>query len=266
MVLVRWTRRLWSWMTWQRVPASAMGIRRPGFEAILCSLYAVLLIGAAWLTGVLILAWPVPVLGAASFLQDLWYVGVFKVVLMLLVPWAAFRALGYRARHLLPGWRFTAGRLAAVILSFAAGFCLNLGHVSGILDAASRLGRGELALRLSAAFILPLIQAALPEEFVYRGLLQTRLEAVFGRAWAVGITALLFTAWHLPTRFLLAHGVEGEAGQWGSVLVGTGLPVLAVALVLGLFWDRYRSLPPLVAAHWGIDLLPIVSSLFGIDR
>lgn len=51
-------------------------------------------------------------------------------------------------------------------------------------------------------------------------------------------TALLFTAWHLPTRFLLADGIEGKAGDLGSVLVGTGIPVLLVGIVFGWTWDR----------------------------
>jgi membrane protease YdiL (CAAX protease family) len=78
---------------------------------------------------------------------------------------------------------------------------------------------------------------------------------------AIVVTAILFTAWHLPTRYFLAEGAEGTAGDLGSVLIGTGLPVLLVALVLGWAWDRWRNLPALVLLHWGVDTLPSVASL-----
>ena len=71
----------------------------------------------------------------------------------------------------------------------------------------------------------------------------------------------LFVAWHLPTRFLLAHGVEGEAGDLGSVLLGTGVPVGIVGLIFALGWDRHRNLPALIALHGGIDSIPIVASM-----
>jgi hypothetical protein len=81
---------------------------------------------------------------------------------------------------------------------------------------------------------------------------------------AIVATAVLFTAWHLPTRYLLASGVDGTAGDLPSVLTGTGLPTLVVGLLFGWAWDRWRNLPALVAMHWGIDLLPSVASFLRI--
>ena len=114
-------------------------------------------------------------------------------------------------------------------------------------------------------FALPHFMAGIPEEVIYRALLQTRLEKLLGRVSAIGITALMFAAWHLPSRYLLSKGVEGSAGDLGLVLMGTGIPVFVVGLIFGLLWDRYRSLLPLIAAHWGIDTLPTVFSLLGIS-
>ena len=118
----------------------------------------------------------------------------------------------------------------------------------------------EAAARVLAGGGLMLFTAGLPEEIVYRGVLQTRLELLWGRLAALVVTALLFTAWHLPSRYLLASGAEGTAGDLGSVLLGTGLPVLVGAVVFGWAWDRWRNLPVLVAVHWGIDVLPSVAS------
>ena len=43
------------------------------------------------------------------------------------------------------------------------------------------------------------------------------------------------------------------------------VPVFIVGLIFALLWDRYRSLPPLIAAHWGVDVLPAIISFLGID-
>jgi membrane protease YdiL (CAAX protease family) len=107
--------------------------------------------------------------------------------------------------------------------------------------------------------------AGLPEEFFFRGVLQTRLERIWGRLPAILVTTLLFTAWHLPTRFLLAHGAEGQAGNFASILMGTGIPVAVVGLIISWMWDRNRNLLLLIALHTGIDTLPVLSSLLKIQ-
>ena len=74
-----------------------------------------------------------------------------------------------------------------------------------------------------------------------------------------------FAAWHVPSRFLLVHGFEGIAGDLGSVILGTGIPVFIVGLIFGVIWDRYRSLLPLIAVHWGIDIFPCILSMLGVS-
>jgi membrane protease YdiL (CAAX protease family) len=108
--------------------------------------------------------------------------------------------------------------------------------------------------------------AAIPEEFVFRGILQTRLERVIGRIPAITISVVLFTAWHLPTRYLLSQRIEGKGGELVSVLTGTGIPVLIFGLIFGLLWDRHRNLLTLIALHWGVDTLPVMTSLFGVQH
>jgi len=207
---------------------------------------------------------PVPLWGASSFLEDAWYAVVFKGVFLLAVPWALFRSRGHRLPELLYGWRPTPSALAAVGLAFAVGLSLNPGYVPEIRAAAPAFPAWEATGRIALGALLALATAGFPEEFVYRGILQTRLERALGRAPAIALTVVLFTAWHLPARYVLSRGVEGTAGDWGSVLLGTGVPVAFVGLVFGLAWDRWRNLPALVAAHWAIDLLPKVASLLKI--
>jgi uncharacterized protein len=248
-------------LTRQRIPIASIRVHAPARETAWTLGYSLFYIAAAVATGLLILRYPIPIWGASEFLQDFWYSGVFKIGLLLAVPWLAFRRLGYRASDLTFDWRPTFRRLVSLALAFVGGNLLNLGRIASVRAAAEALPPAEAAARIGLGLALALFQAGLPEEFFYRGLLQTRLERTAGRPIAILATALLFTAWHLPTRFLLAHGVEGEAGNFGSILLGTGVPVLLVGLALGLAWDRWRNLPVLIAVHMGIDAIPIVSSM-----
>lgn len=244
----------------QRVPIERISIRRPRTEAALATAYAIFYIAAALAVGLAIRRWPTPLFGAAHFTSDAWYVILFKLVLLLTVPLLAFWRLGYGLRDLLPDWRPTLW----VPVAFLAGVSVNLMNLGTLRVALARAGAGSVVLAALLAFIFALATAGIPEELFFRGILQTRLEAVAGRLVSIVTTAVLFAAWHLPTRFLLSHGVEGRAGDFGSVIAGTGIPVLVVGLVFGFLWDRYRDLPVLIALHTGIDTLPALWSFLGI--
>jgi CAAX protease family protein len=256
--------RLRGRLTWQRVPVGRIRILRPQPELMALLAYALLVIVGSAVTGLLIRRHPLPILGASYFTHDVQYTVLFKFIGLLVLPAIWFFRSGYAVRDLLPEWRLTARTGAFVLLAFCLGAYINQWHVPGIRLAVQKFDAGALALRLLLGCAIPLFTAGIPEEFVYRGLLQTRLELLAGRRIAVLVTALLFTAWHLPSRWLLATGAEGTAGDPVSVLMNTGLPVFMVALVLGWLWDRYRSLVPLIALHWGIDLLPSLSAMLAV--
>jgi len=256
---------MWQWITWQRASIDQILIRRPRAEARILLAYCVFYVALSAATAIWIAGHPAPLLGATSFTQDLSYLFGFKLAALFLVPLAVFYAAGYGIQSLQAGWRPTRAGMVRIGLAIAIGLAINSWHFSGIGRAAAEKGLVASAPLFALAFALPLLTAALPEEFVFRGLLQTRLERVGGRLVALVTTAILFAAWHVPSRYLLASGVEGQAGDLGSVLVGTGLPVLIVGLIFGLLWDRYRNLPMIVCLHWAIDVPPAASSLFGIS-
>jgi membrane protease YdiL (CAAX protease family) len=241
-------------------------IKNPERELRIFGWYALFYIFASFCTGLLIRAYPLPILGATSFTQDLWYAVLFKVTFLLAIPFAIYRRLGYRLQDLPASQKWNIRSVTILILSFLAGNILNLIHLDLIAEVLPNYNRFEIAMRFAAGSVLAFTTAGFPEEFVYRGILQTRIEALWGRLAAILIANMLFTAWHIPTRYLLAQGIEGEAGNLGSVLLGTGIPVFFVGLIFSLLWDRYRKFWPLVMAHWGIDTLPSISSLFGISR
>lgn len=258
-------RHFYHWLIRQRVPAAQMIIRNPAQEAAWSIGYALFYVLAAVATGLLIRSRPLPLLGAADFSQDFWYVIPFKIGLLLVVPVVAFLMHGDRVSALLPGWKASPRPILRIFLAYILGVAVNFTHVRGIVGAYHNFPGPELVLRIGLALVLPFLMAGLPEEFFFRGVLQTRLERIWGRLPAILVTTLLFTAWHLPTRFLLAHGAEGQAGNIVSILLGTGIPVAVVGLIISWMWDRNRNLPLLIALHTGIDTLPVLSSLLKIQ-
>ncbi len=82
-----------------------MIIRNPAQEAAWSIGYALFYVLAAVATGLLIRSRPLPLLGAADFSQDFWYVIPFKIGLLLVVPVVAFLMHGDRLSALLPGWK-----------------------------------------------------------------------------------------------------------------------------------------------------------------
>ena len=251
--------------TWQRIPAHKMrDIHLPGEFPLLLA-YCCFYILLSGVTAQLILHWPQPLFGSPDFLLDLWYFLFFKITFLLVLPAIAFWRLGYATSDLFPGG-VTARDYLGAACAYAIGFGINLQHWAGIREQVHSAGDGAAWLRIAAALLIALFNAGIPEEFVFRGWLQTRLEQRVGRIVAILGTALLFTAWHIPSRYFLAFGKEGNAGSLPSVLLHTGLPVLVVASVLGLLWDRYRRLLPLIGLHWGIDSLPLISAALGLQR
>jgi len=253
-------------ITWQRKAVSTMGIREPRREARWWLAYCILYFFASILIGWVIRTWPMPFWRSDSLTQDVTYIFFFKLFLLLTVPLVIYRRMGYRIADLTPGWRLGLRSLLPIAVGYGLGFVINARHLSWQSAARPNFGDIEFFARVTLGPVLAFLMAGFPEEFVFRGVLQTRMEAVWGRIGAILTTAILFTAWHIPPRYFNASGVEGTAGNLVSVLIGTGAPVFIVGLIFGLIWDRYRSFWPLVAAHTGVDTLPCITSLLGIPN
>jgi membrane protease YdiL (CAAX protease family) len=249
------------WALRQRVPTTFLSFRNLRSETRWLLIFTTLYILAATATGLLIARWPMPLLGATYFTQDIWYVVFFKIGLLLIVPLVAFHRWGYRLSDLAFGWRPTVRSLSTIIILFAVGVCINAGRFAEVEHAWSLHPPSEALGRATLAIAIAFVFAGIPEEIVYRGMLQTRLEASWGRLPAILVSVLLFVAWHIPTRFILADSVEGQAGDISSVLLGTGVPVGIVALLFAVAWDRYRNLLALIFVHAGIDTVPVIASM-----
>ncbi len=250
-------------INWQRIPANSIQFKSQEKELSFLITYAVFYIISGFFIGLAIKHYPIPILGTTDFITDVWYSIIFKIILLLVVPAVVyFGWWRYTMKDLLLGLSANSKNITATVLLFSAGFLLNSGHMQSIRESFGNFT--DSPARLVVGIIMPLFIAAIPEEFFFRGFLQTRLEKKWNRTTAILVSTLLFAAWHLPSRYLLANGAEGQAGDWGQVLLLTGIPVFIVGVIFAIHWSRYRNIVLLVLTHWAIDILPSVSSYFKI--
>ena len=214
----------------------------------------------------IILAYPLPILGAENFTEDFWYTFVFKISGFLLLPIVLLAKSGYRIGDIFYKFQINTRTALTLILAFMVGFSVNMIGRKGreIFIVLHQTNLSKAIVLLILAVLLAYLAAGIPEELIFRWFVMSRLESKHHWVIALFLSSLFFTMWHLPTRLLLAHGAEGEAGDFYSVLMNTGLPVFLTSCILGLFWKYKRSLPHLMIAHGAIDIIPIYASLLGI--
>ena len=251
-------------LTWQRVSSSRIRIRNLYNETRILLGYSIFYIIIGYFIGRIILYNPMPIMGAAQFNQDLWYSGLYKIGILLILPSIIYFGIwGYRVKNLLYGWRPNARNIITTIVLVSLAFFLNASHLPLIYKQIGKVD--QLPLRLILGILMPLLTAGLPEELFFRGYLQTRLEKILNRGIAVIITSILFMAWHIPSHYLLSNGVDGQSGNLGDVILHTGLPVFIISLLFGYLWSRNRNIIVLILMHWAIDTLPSISSYLGIS-
>ena len=162
-------------------------------------------------------------------------VGWLKLVVL---PTAALLALGARWRDLGLARGQRSWRVAAL-------WC---GPILAVL--ALRLATGRLGLaRLVRDALAHLIQAGFPEEFFYRGALQTRIALLAGGGWALGLQAVAFAALHWPSA---AQRMQGDLLAGLAAAFAMYLPM---GLALGVVFERTRSLLAPCLVHVGVNLV-----------
>ncbi len=115
------------------------------------------------------------------------------------------------------------------------------------------------AALLAALVVIPL-QTVLPEELMFRGVLQGALGRLFGVRATLILGAILFGFWHVSSSLGLTSGNQGLSDVLGSGvaaqiagIAGAVAATAAAGLVLG--WLRWRtsSLLAPVAFHWALN-------------
>lgn len=105
------------------------------------------------------------------------------------------------------------------------------------------------------------LEAGACEEFLFRGVLQSRLTAWFNSAWAgVIVTSLLFGLAHAPGLFMRGGpGVDGWSSDPLQVIAHTIAVLSPLGLTFGLIYARTKSLLLVVLLHGLVDVLPNLS-------
>ncbi len=113
---------------------------------------------------------------------------------------------------------------------------------------------------LLAAFVVIPLQTAVPEELMFRGVLQGTLGRVRGPAATLVYGAVAFGLWHILSSTGLTEGNEGLSDTLGS---GTAAQVAGIAgavvatgvagFVLGWLRQRTTSLLAPIALHWALN-------------
>jgi hypothetical protein len=144
-----------------------------------------------------------------------------------------FASLGLAPRRAFPA-RFLLGLLAGAAILGASALAARAGggfrFTRGTGTAAAILGPGTLLFLLTAV----------NEELAFRGYLFQRLEDALGPRGALVLTALLFAAAH-----------QANPGLEGALRLRATLTILAAGLLLGLAFQRTRSLALPMGLHFG---------------
>lgn len=75
------------------------------------------------------------------------------------------------------------------------------------------------------------------EETMFRGFLQRRIRKMYNSLIAVGASTILFISW---------HGLPASLQQGFSRIIG--------AVILGVLYDRSKSIYPCIALHWLVNM------------
>ncbi|MEE4024571.1 CPBP family intramembrane glutamic endopeptidase [Gordonia sp. PKS22-38] len=113
---------------------------------------------------------------------------------------------------------------------------------------------------LFAALVTIPLQTVLPEELLFRGVLQGSLGRLFGVRTTLGLGAAAFGLWHVGSSMGLTEGNEGLRSVLGSGAIGQILGIAgavaattAAGFVFGWLRHRTTSLLAPVALHWALN-------------
>lgn len=150
--------------------------------------------------------------------------------------------------------RFTLQALIGLLAGWGAALVAMLLATRGLgwapIDTARFAGLHGNEARLLGLLAISWTTAALGEEVLFRGFLQSRLQALLAGRRHAGVLAVLAQA----VVFGLCHAYQGPTG----ILVSG-----AIGLAFGLLMLRFRTIWPLVVAHGLIDTISMLALYAG---
>ncbi len=132
--------------------------------------------------------------------------------------------------------------------------------------AATGLSQMQVVGWILIAWVWMSVEAGLCEEFLFRGLLQSRLTAWFcSPPLAIVTMAVLFALVHVPGFYF--RGGEEVARQASGLpqIIALAIGAIApIAAMMGILWGRTRSFLLVVLVHGAIDAMPAVERMIRI--
>lgn len=185
-----------------------------------------------------------------------------KILVHVAAPLALIWAVGGNLSGLLsPRFRFKGFWPVLLVVGAAMIGVILLLSPSVKNIVALRPSAATLAWAAPACFVWLTLTVGLCEEFLFRVVVQTRLEAVLrSPLGAAALSALLFALAHAPGLYLRGEaGVDGHSDSVLQVVAFTIASLSPIGLLFGVLWARTRSLGLLVLLHVAIDFLPNLS-------
>jgi membrane protease YdiL (CAAX protease family) len=173
----------------------------------------------------------------------------------LVVAYAYARYASLRVRVAAPDRRDLRYAVGGLVVALAAAVGLSallvwLGLAPGSVIEGTAAANPRLLLGLAA---LSVVLVAPAEEFLFRGVIQTRLRAAFGPASAVAGASLLFGSLHLAN----------FTGTLAPVVAGA-LVIAVVGAVFGTLYERTGNLVVPVATHAAYNVILFVVAFLTI--
>jgi membrane protease YdiL (CAAX protease family) len=188
----------------------------------------------------------------------------YKLVVHVLLPAALVLAVGGRLRGL---FDHGLGRRGVLVTLFV--FCAGLMIIAALLNGTvgGLAGRGfpvpAIAGWVLVSWAWMSLEAGFNEEFLFRGLLQSRLTAWMNSApLAIVVMAVIFALAHVPGYYL--RGGEEIATQAKTLPQMIALAIAGIgpiSILFGVLWHRTRSMLLVVLVHGAIDAMPYVDRM-----
>lgn len=243
-----------AWLLTRGADAPRIEVERPRIESgaaiIYLAIYAVIFLGFG-------MTWARQVFPPGPEQEGL--VLALKLVVHVVLPALLLVFLGAKLGPItqlgLSGRKFwrTLIVLGALILAIVCVVTPSLKEISGIPPTFE-----TMIWALPLGYVWMTLEAGVTEEFLFRGVLQTRLTAWFNSAWAgVIVTSVLFGLAHAPGLFMRGGpGVDGWSTDPLQVIAHTIAVLSPVGLTFGLIYARTKSLLLVILLHGLVDWLP----------
>ena len=253
-----------AWLLTLGANAPRIEVKRPAIESgsiiIYLALYAVLFLGFG-------MTWARQVLPEGQQ-QELLVMGL-KLGVHIVLPALLLALLGAKLGPItqlgLSGRKFwrTLIVLGLIILALVCVITPSLKQISGIPPTFD-----TMIWAVPLGFIWITLEAGACEEFLFRGVLQTRLTSWFNSAWAgVIVTSLLFGLAHAPGLFMRGGpGVDGWSTDPLQVVAHTIAVLSPIGLTFGLIYARTKSLLLVILLHGLVDVLPNLAEFVQVWR